>query len=60
MPNVMRATYLLRQDDAVDGIGASLDQSGGVKERVIALGDSAAKLIPGVDVAELDGEDGSL
>ena len=60
MPDVAGAAHFLRKYDAVGGIGAGLDQSRGMKERVIAAGDGAAELVPAVDVLELDGEDGAL
>ena len=60
VPDVLAAGNLVRQDDAVDGVGAGFGESRGAKEGVVAPGDGAAGLVPAVDVFELDLEDGAL
>jgi len=60
VPDVFAACDLMGQDDAVDGVGACLDKSCGVEEGVVAAGHVVARVVPALDVAELDGEDGAL
>ena len=64
VPDMTGAGKLVGQHDsaawAMRGVRSGLDQSGGMKECVIAPGDGAAGMIPAVDVLELDAENRAL
>src|ERR1700755_2640304 len=48
------------EDNAAFRIGAGLNNAGGGEQLVVTRSQSAAALIPLIDVAELDQQDGSL
>src|SRR5258708_565925 len=56
----MGACNFAGQDDAVAWVEPILRQTGGLKKRVIPLGNGAAGIIPAGNVLELDLQDGAL